>query len=125
MKKLTLLRIHLETRHTDFFHKKSLSPLQGYHPYRCKNMRKKIGLLVVHGIGEQKPGESVRNLIEGLELVYGRENLSVEAVGDENNGSNRKTIRHSGDRRPTTQRVRVKDAISDVYIYEVHWCVYQ
>lgn len=79
---------------------------------------KRIGLLVVHGIGEQQPGETVSKVVEGLKLAFG--DNQVEVIAYHTNNNETKSFSTKDD----VQQVwllRVANCSREIRLYEVYW----
>ena len=71
--------------------------------------KRRIGLLLVHGIGQQLPGEFLSQFLGGFRLLTGRDN--VEEIS--------RTDPLEGDRKIHTAWVELKDRT--IFLYAVHW----
>jgi hypothetical protein len=72
-----------------------------------QSLSRRVGLLVVHGIGEPDPGEMLRSVVDGLETAYGRKTFT------EDDNVKVRTTRTAG---PDGS-----EQVSEVRIYEVFW----
>ena len=79
---------------------------------------KQIGLLVVHGIGEQQPGETVSKVLEGLKLACGENQVEVRIESPDNEQI--KPPGTSDDVRPKCL-LRVANCGHEIRLYEVYW----
>jgi hypothetical protein len=79
---------------------------------------KRIGLLVVHGIGEQQPGETVSKVVEGLRLAFSENQIEVRVERADNDQI--KSPGASDDVRPKWL-LRVATCSREIRLYEVYW----
>lgn len=68
---------------------------------------RRVGLLVVHGIGEQDPGDTRDSVVAGLKIAYPNEHFTLE--------------NQVGVKRGRATGPRVSDLTPEVRIYEVYW----
>jgi len=80
--------------------------------------RHRVGLVVVHGIGEQRPGETAGGIVEGIEDAYGREGYVVSrrpvAEGEEGGA-----LYYTMEPRPAAPDV--PSDLPEIYVYEAFW----
>ena len=79
---------------------------------------KRIGLLVVHGIGEQQPGDTISKIVEGLKLAFGENQVEVRFEHPDDNET--KLLGTGDDVRPVCL-LRVANCSREIRLYEVYW----
>lgn len=79
---------------------------------------KRIALLVVHGIGEQQPGETVSKIVEGFKLAFGENQVEVEFDHPDDDETR---LPGTGDDVRPVGLLRVADCSREIRLYEVYW----
>jgi hypothetical protein len=80
--------------------------------------KQQIGLLVIHGMGNQQPGETVSKVVKGLRLAYGEK--QVEAIIEPPDHDQIKPLDTSDEERPVWL-LNIAHSSRQIRLYEIYW----